>query len=99
MSFESDADRLAIISALGGVVFEATRGSFIGLLDKTYFGVPGGEADIASSAPRVTCRTSDIELLQLQPGEDLRSLGVDYTLAALPEDDGAGMSVLQVHLG
>ena len=98
MSIESDATRLAMLQAVGGLTIKAARGSFVGVFGNDYVGIGDSLGDVASSSPRVTCRTSDVTRLKIETGDRLTIDGTYYTLVAPPRPDGTGISELQVHL-
>lgn len=96
MSIESDATRLAMLQAVGGQTIKAARGSFVGVFGDDYIGIGDGTADVESSAPMVTCRTSDVSALKIQKGDELRIDEDRYTVVG-HRADGTGITVLQVH--
>lgn len=96
MSIESDDIRLAMLRAVGGLAIKSARGSFVGVFGNDYIGLGDGIADVESSAPVVTCRTSDVELLKILKGDRLTIDGEYYTVIA-HQPDGTGITVMRVH--
>lgn len=93
--FESDADRLALIRSLGGVVFVTAMGEFHGILDEGYADAQVGEIDVEGTAPFVTCRQSDVDRLKLSKGMVIQH-GSRALKVQRPEPDGTGMCRLVV---
>jgi hypothetical protein len=91
--FESDADREAMLRALGGVSFAAPLGLFVGLLDRDYVGV--GDVPVESEAIRITARSSDVERLRVSEGSALVADSGTYIVRGV-QPDGLGMTVLVV---
>lgn len=81
--FETDADRLAMIRGLGGVVVSAPGGTFEALLEADYAAV----LDVDSEAPRLTARSSDIERLGITRGLSL-VIGTAVYIVRSPQPDG-----------
>jgi len=94
--FESEADRLASIKALGGVSVSASGGSFYGLLEADY----ANAEDVDSNALRLTARSSDVAARSLANGSTLTIGATTYTVRSVQPDgvveSGAqsGMTVL-----
>jgi hypothetical protein len=96
MSIESDAVRLAMLQAVGGQTILAVRGSFTGVFGDEYLAIGDGVADVESSGPVVTCRSSDVATLKIAKGDRLTIGGAYYTVVG-HRPDGTGITVLQVH--
>lgn len=96
MSIESDSIRLAMLQAVGGQTIKAARGSFVGVFGNEYVGIGDGVADVESSGPAVTCRTSDVDTLKILKGDRLTIDGDYYTVIG-HQPDGTGITVLRVH--
>jgi hypothetical protein len=93
--FESEADRVAMIRALGGVLVSAPRGTCDGLLETGYVG--DGDLAVDNADARVTVRTSDATRLGLSSGIALQVDGTSY-LVRTPQPDGSGMTLLVLEL-
>jgi hypothetical protein len=87
--FESDAERLAMLKALGGVSVQGPKGQFTGIVDQPYAGV--GDLPVSSSAPVITCRTMDLAPAGVAVGSVLTANGETYMVASL-RPDGSGMT-------
>lgn len=96
MSIESDATRLAMLQAVGGQTIRAAHGTFVGVFGDDYVGIGDGVADVESSAPMVTCRTSDVTRLLIERGERL-TIDDEYYTVVSHRPDGTGITILQVH--
>jgi len=92
---ESDADLLDMIRALGDVVFSTPRGDCCGLLDEGFAEAAVGGMDVDGTQPSITCRSSDVERLQLVKGAQV-TLGTRVLKVVRPEPDGTGMTRLVV---
>lgn len=88
--FESDADRLAMIRALGGVVFSSPGGGLEAILNEGFVEASVGPG-VEGTEPYLDCRTSDVERLRLGKGVLLR-LGERVLKVVRHEPDGTGMS-------
>lgn len=89
---DTDADRLAMIQACGGVTVQAQNGSFEAIFDRAYlaaFADPGLEG----TAPSLVSRDSDVSLLKLRKGEPVTIGSQSYRIARI-EPDGTGISTL-----
>lgn len=91
VEYESDADRLAMLVALGGVRVSAPGGSFHGVLEVDYEAV--GEVGVESTSPRLTVRSSDMERCRVYLGAALH-IGQDVYQVRSVQPDGTGMTVL-----
>lgn len=89
---ESDADRLAMLQALGGTQVQAQGATFTALFDAAYQAALSDPA-IEGVHPALTCRTADVERLALTKGLPLTVGGVAYRILR-HEPDGTGMSLL-----
>lgn len=88
--FETDADRLESIKALGGQLLTTDRGHFWAIFDAAFIEVVDG---IESTQPVLTCRSSDVELQALINNSDLTIDGSPFKVRRI-ETDGAGMSLV-----
>lgn len=79
---ETDADRLASIKALGGVLVRASGGDFWAVFDREFVAVDVG-LPIESRGPALTCRTSDVYAL---PKDAVLTVDRDYRVK-LPQQD------------
>lgn len=89
--FESDADRLAMIRGLGGVVSSSASGTFDGILEEDYVGV--GDVPVESYGPRLIARSSDVRRCNVSNGTTLQIDGTPYIVRSV-QDDRAGMCTL-----
>jgi hypothetical protein len=96
MSIESDSVRLAMLRAVGGQTIKSARGSFVGVFGDDYVGIGDGVADVETSGPLVTCRSSDVAALKILKGDRLTIDGDYYTVVG-HRADGTGITVMQVH--
>lgn len=86
---DSESDRRALLSALGGQDAITDRGLVLGILDNE-----SSEAlDIEGTVPVFTCQTCDVERYQLRKGALLNYAGMAYRVRR-HEPDGTGMSRL-----
>jgi hypothetical protein len=90
---ETDADRLAMISGLGGVRVFAARGEFLGLLEMAHVGV--GEVAVDSEAPMLSARSSDLARAGVTVGTTLTISGETYIVRSIRKD-GLGMAELML---
>lgn len=90
--FESDADRLAMIRALGGVVISTSFGTLEGLFEADFVPV-GDTALVESFGPKVTVRSSDAKSARIEQGLEIRLDGTAYVVRGI-QPDGAGMITL-----
>lgn len=91
--FESDADRLVLIRALGGVEFEGPQGSFLAIFDQPALAL--GDLAVVTPAPQLTARTSDLEQAGVVSGGTITGNGRSY-LARQLLPDGTGMTVVDL---
>lgn len=89
---DTDADRLAMLQACGGVTVQAPNGSFTAIFDAVYQSIQGDPL-IESSAPALTCRSSDVAELQIAKGQAVTVAGGDFRIMRA-EPDGTGITVL-----
>ena len=90
--FESDADLEAMLRASGGVDVLFPRGRLTGLLEAGHAVVE----DVDTTAPRLTCRSSDVRRLGLSNGIAGRIGSSVYIIRGVEPDgliDGAGLQV------
>lgn len=86
---ESDADRLASIKALGGLLVRHPGGSFWGLFDREFsLSVDGA---IESRQPAINARTCDVK--DMAKDTVFTVDGEDFRLKR-SEPDGTGMTLL-----
>jgi hypothetical protein len=98
MSIESDATRLAMLQAVGGLTIKSARGSFVGVFGNDYAGIgEGGLAEVESAAPRITCRSSDVARLKILKGDLVTVEGERYTVVG-HQADGSGITELRVEI-
>ena len=90
---ESDADRLAMLKALGGVPVDGPRGQFVGVLDTAHVGV--GEVEVDSFSPMLSARSSDLAVAAVTHGT-LVSIGADRYIVRSLRKDGLGMAELML---
>lgn len=90
--FESDADRAAMIDALGGVGVSTAVGTFDGLFEEDYVGVGDG-APVESYGPRLIARTADVRRCKVANGTALTIEATPYIVRSV-QDDRTGMTVM-----
>lgn len=88
---ESDADRLAILSGLGGGPVNAPRGTFTGLLESEFVQV--GEIPVDSTSPQLSARTSDVRAAGVSVGIALVIEGEQYIVRSM-QNDRTGMTLM-----
>jgi hypothetical protein len=93
--FESDAERLAMLRALGGVMIQGPIGQFTGIVDQSYVAV--GDVPVSSSSPQIIARTCDLPVAGVAVGSVLAANGETYLVRAL-RPDGSGMTDLELEL-
>jgi hypothetical protein len=91
--FESDADRLAMIRALGGVVISTSYGTCDALFENAYVGV--GDMPVESTSPQLTVRSSDVDKFRLAAGLEVTVDGEAYIIRSV-QPDGTGMTILGI---
>jgi hypothetical protein len=90
---ENDADRLAMIKSLGGVLVSQPDGEFFGIFESAYSNALSNGVDIESADPTILARTSDVSALVKD---------TVLTVALVPwrvkrsESDGTGMTTLRL---
>lgn len=84
---ESDATRLRMIKAVGGVLIRHDGGEFWAIFENEYLAVIDGMVE--SKGPALTARTSDVQDLPKDTVLDVN--GSEY-LIKRHEPDGTGMS-------
>lgn len=92
MAFESDADRLDMIQAVGGLCVKANQGEFFAIFDNEFIEVEG-EPGVEGRQPTLTCRSTDLERLEVQKNSNL-TVGPDNYRVQRAEPDGTGMTKL-----
>ena len=88
--FESDADLEAMLRASGGVDVLFPRGRLTGILEAGHALVE----DVDSSAPRLTCRSTEVRRLGVSHGTTARIGVAVYTVRGVEPDgmiDGNGL--------
>lgn len=95
MPMETDADRLAMIRALGGVEFSTPRGVIEAVFDEGYAEAALDGATAEGVQPYLTCRTADVVALALAKGVML-TFGERVLRVVRHEPDGTGMSRIVV---
>jgi hypothetical protein len=91
---ESEADRLAMLSSLGGQPIAGPDGEFTGLLETPAASV-GDDVPVDSSAPLLYARTSDVKRTGVSAGVRLSIDGQTY-IARSVRPDGTGMTEIQL---
>lgn len=79
MAMETDADRLAMLQAIG-VRVSAPGGHFWAIFKRDYQLVSADDIGFESRQPALTCRTSDVVV---------RAIGKDQIITGLADDAGA----------
>lgn len=93
MDLESDADRLAMIQALGGREVPGPDGKpFWAVFKFEFIDVLGGPS-VEGRQPFLECRTSDVTTLGIDKDTDLTVKGEPYRVRR-HEPDGEGWSLL-----
>ena len=94
MGVESDADRLALLSAddfgLAATIGSAT---VYGVFDDAYTGISEATGEVATTAPQFTCRTIDVT--SVVQGTTVTINSIAYKAINI-EPDGTGISVIQL---
>lgn len=88
---ESDADRLDMLRALGGIQVQVDGRSVLAIFETEYADAQLGGIVVQSAQPRLSCRTSDVE--DVRTGAVANVRGASFTVTS-NEPDGAGMSFL-----
>lgn len=89
--FESDADRLAEIKALGGLCVSTDAGTLWAIFDAQYV----DPLEVEETGPALTARSSDVERLRLRKGAAVRVEADEYRVRAF-EPDGTGMTIVRL---
>jgi hypothetical protein len=84
---ESDATRLRMIKAVGGVLVSHGSGSFWAIFDREF----ALDGSVESRQPVLTARTSDVTEL---PKDAVFDIGGDQYRIKRHEPDGTGMSLV-----
>lgn len=85
-----DFGYLATFTPEGG----AARAPVAGIFDEPTFDAEAGEYDFSASAPRFTCKASDVAGLKKGAACAIAGNPVAYYLAHDPQPDGTGMAVV-----
>jgi hypothetical protein len=94
--FESEADRLALIKAVGGEKFSTGYTEDLwGIFDHEFSESPTGQLIVETRKPMITCRTSDVALHGLIKDSAIERIkdGAKY-FARRFEPDGTGMTMI-----
>lgn len=89
---ESDADRLEMIRAVGGVECKVNKGAFQAIFDNEFV-ESEAEPGVEGRQPVLTCRTSDVGELEIRKGSHV-TIGAEVYRVQRHEPDGTGMSRL-----
>jgi hypothetical protein len=89
---DTDADRLELIVALGGVRVLAPTGDFMAVFDHQYLS-DGVGLEVETRTPALTCRSADVERLRLRKGTAV-TVADDVYKVRRHEPDGTGISTL-----
>lgn len=92
---ETDADRLASIKGLGGQLVRAESGECWAIFDAAGVQLQFDDTYINSTTPRLTLRSSDVDLLGI--GERAQTVTVDdidYLVREKQDGDAPGWAVL-----
>lgn len=93
--FESDADRLAMIQAVGEQFDTGKPTKLWGVFDNAYLASDLERFSVANAEPMIQVRTSDVALHELVKQSRLIAAdGTEYFVKTL-EPDGTGMTVLR----
>lgn len=90
---ENDADRLAMIRSLGGLLVSHPAGEFWGIFDGAYQRVQLSGLDIESIGPAIEARTMDVAALTK---DTVLTLAAGQWRIKSQEPDGTGMTVLHL---
>lgn len=90
---ENDADRLAMIRSLGGVLVSHPAGEFWGIFDGAYQSVQSSGLDVESIGPAIEARTVDVAALAK---DTVLTLAAGQWRIKSQEPDGTGMTVLHL---
>lgn len=94
MAIESDADRLALLSADDfGVAITVGAETIYGIFDKDYLAVSNGEVDVESDSPMVLVRSSDVTAQSIAVATSLVISSATYVVTSV-QPDGTGMTRL-----
>lgn len=89
MSIESDADRRALLEALGETIRYEGK-DIVGVFEKR-FSTMEFDASVESHVPEVTVRSSDVQ--GVSHGDSVIRASTSYTVERI-EPDGTGLTVL-----
>jgi hypothetical protein len=95
--FESDADRLAMVQAVGEGFSTGNVAPLLGIFDEAYLETEVSDFTVANREPMLLCRTSDVAAhgLVKQSKVTRVSDGVDYFVTDI-EADGTGMTLVRL---
>lgn len=93
MELETDALRLEILHATGGVSVTSPRGAFIAQFKNGYVEQGGG---VNGRRPVLTARDSDIERLRLEADTELTVRGSIYYVKSVEPVDDPGFSFINL---
>jgi hypothetical protein len=96
--FESEADRLAMVQAVGGEEFDTGRPtSLLGVFDREAEQNFVGDHVVETRVPTLTCRSSDVAAHDLKKGSAITRVsdGSAFRVQRL-EDDGSGMTTIRL---
>lgn len=94
---ETDGDRLAILTSLGGRPYTTSRGALVGLFEDEYQAVDGASVDIDGSMPRLHARVSDVNRIGLQPNDSIVVGSATYQVRTVqPGFDGIAVVMLEI---
>lgn len=89
---ETDADRLAMIKSLGGVLASVRGNGIWGIFDNGNIDVL---SMVESAGPSLNCRSSDVALVFMTKDDEMEINGEQYRVKKM-DPDGTGMTM--VHL-
>jgi hypothetical protein len=90
---ETDADRLAAIKSLGGLLWTHARGTLWAIFDNEYIEVPDARG-IESRSPALTAvRESDLNRVDLKKEDQLTAGALTYYVRTI-KFDGTGSAVV-----
>lgn len=92
--FESDADRLALIQAVGEQFDTGKPTKLWAIYDREYEEVAPGRVSFVSGKAQIACRTSDVALHELVKQSKLTRADGSVWFAKGFEPDGTGMTVV-----
>lgn len=97
MTFESDADRLAMIQAVGEQFDTGKPTGMWAVFDEAYVGTELDRFTVANGEPVLTCRTSDVVAHELVKGSKVtRAAGGSGYFVKDLEPDGTGITLVRL---